>query len=211
MGASCRSATRAAPAGMIVMSRAGSENGTSAMPRRSASALAINSSAALTRESQFDAALQPSSNRIINGALLPARLVCGFQIGPAAARMTSAAAASRSTVSHHGVREGVSSFGAMSNNSRVGGNSMRRGRGGKDGPELGRSQRFGEGEGEASDHALRPTLTPARAVPLLTIIPPCRNSSNSAAERLVVWVANSQSSLLVSSRIWSRCSATRAT
>ena len=72
-------------------------------------------------------------------------------------------------------------------------------------------QRFGEGEGEASDHALRPTLTPARAVPLLTIIPPCRNSSNSAAERLVVWVANSQSSLLVSSRIWSRCSATRAT
>ena len=44
--------------------------------------------------------------------------------------MTSAAAASRSAVSHHGVREGVSSFGAMSNNSRVGGNSMRFGRGG---------------------------------------------------------------------------------
>ena len=30
-------------------------------------------------------------------------------------------------MSHHGVRDGVSSFGAMSNNSRVGGNSMRRG------------------------------------------------------------------------------------
>ena len=44
--------------------------------------------------------------------------------------MTSAAAASRSAVSHHGVREGVSSFGAISNNSRVGGNSMRFGRGG---------------------------------------------------------------------------------
>ncbi len=44
--------------------------------------------------------------------------------------MTSAAAASRNAVSHHGVREGVSSFGAMSNNRRVGGNSMRRGRGG---------------------------------------------------------------------------------
>src|SRR6266481_2449503 len=72
-------------------------------------------------------------------------------------------------------------------------------------------QRFGKGEGEASDHALRPTLTPARAVPLLTIIPPCRNSSNSAAERLVVWVENSQSSLLVSARISSRCSASRAT
>ena len=52
------------------------------------------------------------------------------QIGPAAARMTSAAAASRSKVSHHGVRDGVSSFGRMSNNSRVGGNSIRRGRGG---------------------------------------------------------------------------------
>ena len=38
-------------------------------------------------------------------------------------------AASRNAVNHHGVREGVSSFGAMSNNSRVGGNSMRRGRG----------------------------------------------------------------------------------
>ena len=42
----------------------------------------------------------------------------------------SAAAASRNAVSHHGVRDGVSSFGAMSNNSRVGGNSIRRGRGG---------------------------------------------------------------------------------
>ena len=44
--------------------------------------------------------------------------------------MISAAAASRNAVNHQGVREGVSSFGAMSNNSRVGGNSMRRGRGG---------------------------------------------------------------------------------
>ena len=44
--------------------------------------------------------------------------------------MISVAASRRSAVSHHGVRDGVSSFGAMSNNSRVGGNSMRRGRGG---------------------------------------------------------------------------------
>jgi hypothetical protein len=65
-----------------------------------------------------------------SGALEPARPVCGFQIGPAAAKITSAAAVSRSAVSHHGVRDGVSSLGAMSNNSRVGGNSMRRGRGG---------------------------------------------------------------------------------
>ncbi len=198
---------------MIVMSRAGSENGTSATPRRSESALAISSSAALMRESQLDAALQPSSNRIIRGALLPARPVCGFQIGPAAARMTSAAAASRNSVSHHGVREGVSSFGAMSNNSRVGGNSMRRGRGGitrnshhntRQAEQAQQQQRFGKGKGEARDHALRPAFTPARAAPLLTIMPPCRNSSSSAAERLVVWVENSQSSLLVSARIWSR-------
>ena len=44
--------------------------------------------------------------------------------------MTSAAAVRRNSVSHHGVRDGVSSFGAMSNSSRVGGNSIRFGRGG---------------------------------------------------------------------------------
>src|SRR6516164_10317439 len=115
---------------MIVMSRVGSDSGIKATPRLSLSALAINSSAALTLASQLLAALQPSSIRIASGALDPAAMVEGFQIGPAAARMMSAAAASRSAVSHHGVREGVSSLGAMSNNSRVGGNSMRRGRGG---------------------------------------------------------------------------------
>jgi uncharacterized protein (DUF58 family) len=125
-----RSATRAVPAGISVMSRAVSDNGTSATPRRSLSALAINSSAALTRVSQLAAALQPSSSRITSGALLPPTPVCGFQIGPAAARITIAAAASRSRVSHHGVRDGVSSLGLMSNKSRVGGNSIRRGRGG---------------------------------------------------------------------------------
>ena len=40
------------------------------------------------------------------------------------------AASSRKAVSHHGVREGVSSLGAISNKRRVGGNSTRRGRGG---------------------------------------------------------------------------------
>jgi hypothetical protein len=128
---SWRSATRALPPGMIVMSRAGSDNGTSATPRRSLSAFAISSSAALILASQLEAALQPSSSRITSGARLPpAAPVCGFQIGPAAAKITSAAASRRKAVSHHGVRDGVSSFGAMSNNSRVGGNSTRRGRGG---------------------------------------------------------------------------------
>ena len=115
---------------MMVMSRVGSDSGTSATPRRSLSAFAINSSAALTLMSQLAAALQPSSSRITSGVRPPATPVFGFQIGPAAARMISAAASRRRAVSHHGVREGVSSFGAMSNNSRVGGNSMRRGRGG---------------------------------------------------------------------------------
>ncbi len=44
--------------------------------------------------------------------------------------MTSAASDSRSRISHHGVRDGVSSRGAISNRRRVGGKSMRRGRGG---------------------------------------------------------------------------------
>src|SRR3974390_1470948 len=54
----------------------------------------------------------------------------GFHNGPAAAMITSAANERRSTINHHGVREGVSSLGAISNNRRVGGKSMRRGRGG---------------------------------------------------------------------------------
>jgi len=39
--------------------------------------------------------------------------------------MTSAAAGERSRVSHHGVRDGFLPLGLMSNNSRVGGNSIR--------------------------------------------------------------------------------------
>ena len=88
------------------------------------------SSAALMRVSQLAAALQLSSSSSTSGALLPTASVRGFQIGPAAAKITSAAAISRSNVSHHGERDGVSSLGVMSNSSRVGGNSMRRGRGG---------------------------------------------------------------------------------
>src|SRR5712691_323520 len=64
---------------------------------------------------------------------------------------------------------------------------------------------FGERERQPCDHALRPALTVAkRALPLLAIMPLCRNRSSSAAERLVVWIENSQSSLLVSLRISSR-------
>ena len=73
-------------------------------------------------------------------------------------------------------------------------------------------QRLRKGEGKPRYHALRPALTvEPRALPLAAIMPECRNSSSSAAERLVVWVENSQLSRLVSLRISSRCSATRAT
>ncbi len=73
-------------------------------------------------------------------------------------------------------------------------------------------QRLRKGEGEPRYHALRPALTvEPRALPLAAIMPECRNSRSSAAERLVVWVENNQSSLLVSLRISSRCRATRAT
>ena len=81
----------------------------------------------------------------------------------------------------------------------------------RQGEQSGQQERFGKGERETCDHALRPAFTVERAPPLLTIMPECRNSNSSAAERLVVWVENSQSSLLVSARISSRCRATRAT
>ena len=105
-GANWRSATRAVPAGIRVMSCAGSDNGTRATPRRSLSACVINSSAALIRISQLAAALQPSSSRITSGLVLAPTPVCGFQVGPAAARIISAAAVKRNAVSHHGVRDG---------------------------------------------------------------------------------------------------------
>ena len=76
--------------------------------------------------------------------------------------------------------------------------------------EADQEQRFGEGERQ-SHHAAGPALmVVVRAPDLLTCMPACRNNSSSAAERSVACVVNSQSSLLVSARIWSRCSASRA-
>ena len=68
-GDSCLSAIRALPAGISVMSRAGSDSGISATPRLSVSAVAISSSADLMRVSQLAAALQPSSISSTSGAL----------------------------------------------------------------------------------------------------------------------------------------------
>ena len=129
-GLTCLICTRAAPATCIDRSRPVSDSGRIATPRPSASARASNSSALRSRASQVEAAAQPSSSRINSGAALLAVASGGFHNGPAAAMMTSAASVSRSKVSHHGVRDGVSSLGAISNNSRVGGKLIVRGRGG---------------------------------------------------------------------------------
>ena len=129
-GFNCVSRTRAAAGGCTEMSRVASPRVTSATPRLSASARARMSSAVRSRKSQLAAALKPSSIRSARGVEPLDVASGGFHSGPAAARMTSVASRSRNSVSHHGVRDGVSSFGLMSNSSRVGGNSTRSGRGG---------------------------------------------------------------------------------
>ena len=126
----CCSRTRAESAVSSEMSCGPSDSGMSATARRSSSARAMMSSAVRSRASQAAAAVQPSSIRIATGALVFVVASGGCQSGPAAAIMTSAASASRNSVSHHGVRAGVSSRGAISSKSRVGGKSSRRGRGG---------------------------------------------------------------------------------
>ncbi len=102
----------------------------SATARRSSAARAMTSSAVRKRASQVAAAAQPSSMRIATGELACVAASGGCHNGPAAATITRPASVSRIKVSHHGVRAGVSSLGAISNSSRVGGKSMRRGRGG---------------------------------------------------------------------------------
>ena len=122
--------TRADPAGSSEISWVPSESGISATARRSSSARVMMSLAVRIRASQVDAAVQPSSIKMPMGAFDAVVANGGCHSGPAAAKMTSVASASRIRVSHHGVRAGVSSFGAISSNRRVGGKSMRRGRGG---------------------------------------------------------------------------------
>ena len=203
---------------MMVMSRAGSDSGTSATPRRSLSALAINSSAALIRASQLDAALQPSSSRITSGARCAGE--AGLRIpdrpGGGQDHQRGGQQAQRGQPPRRPRRGFFLGRDVEQQPRRRELDAPRPRRHHPQQPPQHRQadqaqqqQRFGEGERQAGDHALRPALTVAvRALPLLTIMPPCRNSSSSAAERLVVWVENSQSSLLVSARISSRCSAT---
>ena len=97
--------------------------------RLSRSASASRSPSAACRAGQSRAAAQPSSTTRIIGPV-PARSACGFNSGWAAARMTSAASAMRSRMSHSGVRAGVSSRGTSPSNSRIAGKAMRRAAGG---------------------------------------------------------------------------------
>ena len=130
--------------------------------------------------------------------------------------MTSAASVSRSNVSHHGVRDGVSSLGAISNSSRVGGKLMRRGRGGTSRSshhKTGRPSRPSSTSGCAkpsgratADHATLPGC--AGVWRLLTDVVciwapmrECSTSSNSLAGRSVRWTAKLQPSRSVSARI----------
>ncbi len=122
--------TRAEPAVANETSRAPSDSGISATARWSLSARVMMSSAVRSRASQVAAAVQPSSIRIAIGPRVFVVASGGFHSGPAAATMMSAASASRISVSHQGVRAGVSSLGAISRRSRVAGKSTRRGRGG---------------------------------------------------------------------------------
>ncbi len=94
-----------------------------------AAASASRSPSAACRAGQSRAAAQPSSMTRMIGPV-PARRACGFNSGWAAATITSAASTMRSRISHHGVRDGVSSRGASPSNSRIAGKSMRRGAGG---------------------------------------------------------------------------------
>ena len=172
---------------------------------------------------------RPGSRRRSGARAAPWRLAVstgGFHSGPAAAMMTSAASVSRSSVSHHGVRRGVSSLGMMSNSSRVGGKSMRRGCGG-----MSRSSHHSTGrlsspsstsgcakrERQAQDHACLPAMArrrsggrrrrrPGGGAPMRA----CSASSSSVAGRSVRWMAKLQPSLSVSARISARWRATRA-
>ena len=192
-GLSVLTATRAALAGCMEISRVVSDSGSTATPRPSASARPISSSAVRSRASQLDAAPQPSSSRISNGALRLVAATGGFHSGPAAAMITRVASSNRSSVSHHGVRDGVSSLGTISNSNRVGGKSTRRGRGGTSRsshhstgrpskPE--QDERLREGEGKAGDHAVAPVFA---ASALRGMKPIC------APALMRAWIANSSS------------------
>ena len=198
------------------MSRVPSDSGMSATARRSSAARAMISSAVRTRASQVAAAAQPSSIKMASGECVCVAASGGCHNGPAAATMMMAASVSRSSVSHHGVRAGVSSFGAISSRSRVGGKSMRRGRGGiirnshhKTGNVSNPISTSGSAKPmrQAGNHdaALASAVVWACGSPSVAApIRACSASKSSLAGRSVRWMVKLQPSRSVSARISSR-------
>ena len=219
--ASClRSCTRAAAAVCKVMARPVSDNGM--MRHRAAVGFRARqqSSPVRMRVSQVEAAAQPSSIRSASGPDPPEVATDGFHIGPAAAKISSAASDRRSSVSHHGVRDGVSSFGAISNSSRAGGNSIRRGRGGisrSSHHSTGRLSRPSSTSGCAKPSGnppimRRPPLARSRDAATTGALPPspmraCRASTSSLAGRSVRWMMKLARSRCASSRMAARWAA----
>ena len=105
--------------------------GTISSGRLCPSASAIRRSIMKVRAPHCAAPAQPLSTTSTTGPE-PDRAfsLLGLSTGSASARMTRAAAAMRISVSHQGVCAGVFSRFSMPTRMRVGGNSMRRGRGG---------------------------------------------------------------------------------
>ena len=176
------------------------------------------------RASQVPAAGKPSSISSASGALAVEVATGGFHSGPAAAMMTSVASVSRSSVSHHGVRCGVSSLGEMSNRSRVGGKLMRRGCGGMSRSShhsTGRLNRPSSTSGCAKPSGSHGIMRGSRvARPRASgrrsrrreAVRPCVHAAPAAARspaRSVRWMVKLQPSLSVSARISARWRARR--
>ena len=106
------------------------EIGAKATGRSARAAALAFSRASVSRFSHVGAAAKPSSMTISSGPLAPPAATSARRIGPAIARMTSAAINRRSSSSGHGVRNAVVSLGLRPSSRRTGGNNCRRGRGG---------------------------------------------------------------------------------
>jgi len=81
--------------------------------------------------------------------------------------MTRAASTVRSTISHHGVRAGVSSRGVRPSNSRIAGNAMRRGAGGvtRNSHQItGNAASAARSHGEAKASEPSASISPSRTV-----------------------------------------------
>ena len=135
------------------------------------SASAISRSIMEVRADQWAAEAQPLSTTSTTGPE-PVSAVSrlGLSTGSASARITRAAASMRMSVSHQGVLAGVFSRLSMPTRMRVGGNSMRCGRGGT---VRSSHQITGKASRPASSQGLRkaigPSVMPALPMPALPV------------------------------------------